>query len=100
MTAVVRVGGRAYSFRGLPGPAAGEHRQLLEELLLGITQEGITPVDGGSECLLAERRRATAVAEQGEMVVESSSDLFETEQTNTRCRELQRERNPVQAAAD
>ena len=60
----------------------------------------MTPVDRGLERLLPLHDRARTACEQAEAIVELSGDLLERQAAAARRSELDRQRNPVEAATD
>ena len=79
---------------------AGEHRQPLEDALLVVEEQLVAPVDDGAQRLLARQRRARPAGEQAEPIVEPGGDLRDRERPGAGGRQLDGERQPVEAGAD
>ena len=84
----------------LDGGAAGEHREAREARLLVVAEQRVAPVDRRAQRLLAGGRVAGAGAERGERGVQALGDLAGREQPAAGGRQLDRERQPVDAPAD
>ena len=80
--------------------AAREHRQPREHPLLVVEQQVVAPVDDGLQGLLARQRRARAAGQQPEPVVQAGEDLVGRERTRAGGRQLDRQRQAVEAGAD
>ena len=68
--------------------------------MLLLLEQVVTPIDRGSERLLALQRRCAPGREEPEAVLEPPQDLRHREHLDARRRELDRERDTVQAPAD
>ena len=86
--------------RRLHGGAAGEHREAREARFLVVAEQAVAPVDRRAQRLLAGGRVARPCAESVERAVQACGDLCGGEQPATRRRELDRQRQPVDASAD
>ena len=73
-TAIVVV--RADGFGRGQIASAREHREPLEDALLGVEEQVVAPVDDGRQGLLTRQRRARAASEQPEPVVQARRDLL------------------------
>ena len=71
-----------------------------ERLLLAGLEQVVAPVDRRRERLLARQQRAAAAGEQAEAVVEPREDLVDAHRAHPRRRELDGERDAVEARAD
>ena len=80
--------------------AAGEDRQDLEEPLLRRTQELVAPLDRRPERLLARGQVAGAAAERLQAAGEPIPKRLRREEVQSGGGELDRERQPVEPAAD
>ena len=86
----------AASHRG----AAGEHREAREARLLVVAEQVVAPVDRRAQRPLACGRVAGAGAQRAERRVEALGDLAGRQQPAARGRQLDRQRQPVDAPAD
>ena len=84
----------------LHGRAAGEHREAREAPLLGVAEQVVAPVDRRAQRLLARGRVAGAGAQRAERGVEALGDLGRRQQSAAGGRQLDRQRQPVDAPAD
>ena len=80
--------------------AAGEDREPLGERALGVGQQVPAPVDDRAQRAVARQRGAAAAGEQPEAVVEPRGELVERQRAQPRGGELDRQRQPVEPAAD
>ena len=78
---------------------AGEHRQALEQFLLGRVKQIIRPVDQGLEGLLARQCGAVSAGEESESLIQPFLNLVDGHGAKTRGGELDRQRDPVKATA-
>ena len=92
--------GVAYGLRRVERKAAGEHRQPPEELLLVRLEQLVAPLDRRAQRALARRGVARGAGEERQAPVEPGEQLLRIEQREARRRELDRERKPVEPAAD
>ncbi len=79
---------------------AGEHRQHLEQPLLPGVEELVAPFDRGPHRLLAERQVAGAAAEHRQPALEPPEERLRREQVEAGRRQLDRQREAVEAPAD
>ena len=70
------------------------------ERLLGRLEQVVAPVDRVAERALPRRQIVGAAGEQVEPLLEPAEDRLRREQLDARGRELDRERQAVEAAAD
>ena len=84
----------------LDGRAAGEHREPREAALLVVAEQLVAPVDSGAQRLLARGCVARARARRAERGIEAVGDLGRRQQSAAGGRELDRQRQPVDAPAD
>ena len=89
---------RADGLGGRQVATAGEHRQPLEHALLVVEEELVAPVDDRAQRLLARERGARPAGEQAEPIVQAGGDLRDRERAGAGRRELDGERQPVEAA--
>jgi hypothetical protein len=78
----------------------GEHRHPPDDAPLGILEQLIPPVERGAKRLVASGPRAGTGREQREPVVEPVEQLLRREHREPGGGQLQRERDPVEAASD
>ncbi len=81
------------------GERSREHRQAAEHRLLGRVEQVVRPLDGGEQCLVA-RFGASPRGEQREALVETGRDIGQCHGSDPGCRQLDGERNAVEAPAD
>jgi hypothetical protein len=86
--------------RRIEGPAAGEHRQSPEEGLFRAIEEIMTPGDRSPQRLLSFRAVSATSDEECEAAVKSGQDRFRREQSHPRSRQLDGERETIQATTD
>ena len=79
--------------------AAGEHGEPAEEGLLGRIEEVVTPLDGGTHRLQAGRKVAGSARQQRQPRPEPGEHRFRREDGHPRRRQLDGERQAVEAAA-
>ena len=84
---------------GVEGEPAGERAETTEHHSVGLVEQVVAPVHRGGEGLLAPGGAAGPAHQQREPVVEPGCDLRRGERAQPRRRELDRERDPVQAPA-
>ncbi len=92
--------GIAHRLGGLEGAGAGEHREAAEQALLGVAQQLVAPVDRLAQRLLPHRQVGAAAGEQGQPPFEAAEHLRRREDADPRRRQLDGERQPVEAGAD
>ena len=80
--------------------AAGEHRHPSQQETLVLREQGVAPLHRGSERPLRTVGPPGRLREQVEQVVEVPRDVLQVESDHPRRGELDREREPVDAAAD
>ena len=80
--------------------SAGEAGQPAEDRALGLGEQVVAPVEGRAQGLMAARRAAGSPGKDGEDVVEPLRQLGGRQNPHPRRRQLYRQRQPVQAAAD
>ena len=89
-----------HRLRRIERPAAGEHRQSPEEGLLRRIEQIMTPGDRPSQRLLSLREVPATSGEEREPAVETRQDRFRREESHARRRQLDGEREAVQATTD
>ncbi|MGO4417995.1 hypothetical protein AB4Z54_04285, partial [Streptomyces sp. MCAF7] len=85
--------------RGVRRESAGEDGQRPQRRLSGRIQQIPAPVDDGVQRTVAAGRVPRAAAQQGEPVLQAAGDLRDRHDPDPRGRQLHRERQPVQVAA-
>ena len=85
---------------GVEVEALGEHRQQLQQRLLGAVEQRIRPVDGGPQCLLPRQGGAASPGEQAEALVETVAKTDERQRTQPGRSELDGQWQPIQPSAD
>ena len=80
--------------------AAGEHGEPCEQVFAPRVEQVVAPLDRGAQRALALGRVARTTCQQRESRVEALEQELGSEEPRPRRRELDRERKPVQAAAD
>ena len=90
----------AHGCDSLEREPAREHRQLPEQLPLLVGEEAVAPVDGRPEGLVPCVGHAAPRTKEAHAVVESIGDLPDREHLGVGGRELDREREAVELAAD
>ena len=90
----------AHSFDGGEVEALGEHRQQLQQRLLGAVEQRVRPVDGGPQCLLPRQGGAASPGEQAEALVETVAKTDERQRTQPGRSELDGQWQPIQPSAD
>ena len=83
----------------LQGEPAREHAQAPQQRLLAAGQQIVAPVDGRAQRLLARQGRPASPGEQGEPVGQPIEDLLSGEDAGPNGGELDRQRQPVEPAA-
>jgi hypothetical protein len=73
---------------------------VAEKLLLVLREEAIAPLDRRAQSLLAFRQIARSSGEELEALIEALEQVLLREQLDSRCRELDGERQIVETAAD
>src|SRR5204862_7925476 len=63
-------------------------------------EEAVAPLEGGAQGLVSRQRRARTAGEQPEARVEVVPNGTEPEGRGSRCRQLDRQRQAVEATAD
>ena len=90
----------AYLLCGLEGAAASEDAEARERDALVRAEQVVAPADRRRESALARRRVARTGGEEVRFPFEAREDLGRREQLRARGRELDRERQSVEPAAD
>ena len=90
----------AHMLGGLECPAAGEHRGTPQHRLLGIAQQLVAPVDQRAQRAVTRQCRARPAGQHAEAVVEPLAQLLQRHHAHPRRRQLDGQRDAVQAAAD
>ena len=85
---------------GFQRPAPGEHRERGEEGPLRRPQQLKAPVHGGPQRLLAGQRRAAALGQQAEAVLQPGQQLPRRQHAHPRRRQLDGQRDAVQPGTD
>ena len=85
---------------GVERPAAAEHRQPLQQHPLGVGEQLVAPVDGGSQRALPGLRGARAGGQQGEAVAHPPGELVERQGRDAGGGELDGQRHAVEVPAD
>ena len=80
--------------------AALEHAEGLQHAALLVVEQAMAPVQRGAQGLMAQRRIARTAHQQAKAVVELVPQAVQAEVADAPGRQLQRQRNAVQAAAD
>jgi hypothetical protein len=80
-------------------PAGTDAKPSQHGLLVGLEQV-VAPFEGGAQGLVARQRRAHAAGQQPEARVEVVANGAEPEGRGPRCRQLDRQRQAVEATAD
>src|SRR5262249_12181065 len=86
--------------RCLQRAATGEDRQPAEERRLFLAQQVVAPGDRVPQCLLPGRQIARSANQQSQTLLQPRQQPFGREQLDARCRQLDRQRQPIQPAAD
>ena len=87
-------------FHGIEREAADEHREPVEQRPLPLVEQTIAPLDRREQRLMPAVGAPRSLGEQAEAIVEARGDLVRAEMSHARGRELDRERNAVEALAD
>ena len=85
---------------GVERPAAPEHRQPLQQHPLGVGEQLVAPVDGGSQRALPGLRGARAGGQQGEAVSHPPGELVERQGRDAGGGELDGQWHAVEMPAD
>ena len=85
---------------GFEGPSAGERRQAAQHGPLVLRQERVTPVHRRSQRLLPGHGSSRARREQTEPIAQPRGNLLDAKNPHPRRRQLDRQRNTVQAPTD
>ena len=96
----VEVVARAHVLDRLELEAAREDRQAPEQRPLVGLEQLVAPLERRGQRLLPRRRRMAPAAQEAEAVVEARADRRRAQRAEPRGRELERERQPVEAEAD
>ena len=81
----------------------GTHRMLTTETgkaRFRSREQVITPVNQGTQCLLAGQRRPAAACEQVETVIQASCNLFDAQHRQTCCRQFDGQRDTIEPVRD
>ena len=89
-----------HRLRRIEGPAAGKHRQSSEEGLLRRIEEIVTPGDRSPQRLLSLRAVPATSGEEREAAVETRQDRLRRQESHARRRQLDGEREAIQATTD
>src|SRR5829696_7610807 len=89
-----------HRFGRLQSEAAGENRQAAEESLLIRREQVVGPGDRVAQRAVAVRPVALAPTQEPQSIGQASEERYWVEQAQTRRRQLERERQAVQAATD
>src|SRR5207244_2238916 len=89
-----------HRFDRLEVEGRGEDAEPAEEHALGVVEQLVAPLDRREQRLLPREGGAGAAGQQPAAVVEPVGEPLERERPDARRRELERERKPVEAAAD
>src|SRR5271163_3382179 len=85
--------------RGVDRKGAAQDGQPPHDRALSLGQQSVAPVERRPQRLLPRRRRAAAIREHTETLIELGRNGFYAERRCVRCRELDRQREAVQATA-
>ena len=88
-----------HRLRGVDLAAAAEHGEPAECLLLVFVEQRVAPLERRPDRALARRRVARTGLQQRQHVPKPSHELLRLEQPDPSGRELDRERKPVESAA-
>jgi len=86
----------AYCLIQFQRPIGNEDEQSAQQSLLGLGRQVIAPVHHGTQRLLLWQYHAIAVGQQAEAIIQLRSDLFQRENPQARCRQLDGQRQLVQ----
>ena len=92
--------GRADGLDRFEREAAHEHAQPREQVLLGVVEQAVAPEDRVAHGLLALGQVGPARSRELERVVEAAKQVLRLHQLDARGRELDRQRQAVQAVTD
>src|SRR5579872_6151097 len=87
----------AHRSRRLEAKAAGEDADAIEHGLLRQREQAKAPIDERRQRLLTWERGAASAGEQPKAVVDAPGEVGDGEDSHTRSRELDRERNAVKS---
>src|SRR5687767_12066777 len=87
-------------FCSFESPAAHEDGELAYYSSLFLREQVVTPINQGTQSLLARQGGATAAGQQMERIIQTSRDLFHPENLQSGGGELDRQGNPIQTPAD
>ncbi len=79
---------------------ADEHGEPSQHRALEVRQQLVAPIQRRLQGLLARRRGARPLPEQSEPLIEQSGSLREAISLDASCRQLDRQRHPVELPAD
>ena len=91
---------RAHGQRRVEVRPAGHHRQAFEHQLLALVEQPVGPLDRAPKRAVALVSAPARTGQEREVVVEAVGDLQRRERAHARGRQLQRERQAVEPAAD
>jgi hypothetical protein len=81
-------------------PAINKHREVTKEPLLRIGEQRVAPLDGAAKGLLTRRQIAQTAAQQLKPLIEPRQERGGGEEAHVHCRELDRQRQPVETRTD
>ncbi len=87
-------------FRRVQGAPAREDRETLQHAALVVAEHVVRPVDRASQRLVTFHRGPATARQQSELIVETRRDLGRRHRLDPGRRELDGERDPVEARAD
>jgi hypothetical protein len=90
----------AHRLDGVEGERPAEHRQPAQQRALVLGEQLVAPVEHRAQRAMARQRGAPAAREQGERVVEARGQPLDAEHREHGGRELEGERQAVEARAD
>ena len=90
----------AHGLGRLQRATAGEDGEQLEHPPLVVEQQVVAPLHHGAEGLLPGQRRAGAAGQEPEAIVEAVRELLHGDHAHAGGRQLDRQREPVEARAD
>ncbi len=85
---------------GVEGEATREDAEPVEHSALGFAEQVVGPVDRGTQGVVALHRGASTTRQQPEPFVEAGRDVGRLHRRDPRRRELERQRDPVEALTD
>ena len=86
--------------RGLQGEAAGKNGQATQHQARAVVEQVMAPIERGAQRLMSRQRGAPTAGEQLKTVVEARRQRLQAERGRARGRELDRQRNAVEAPHD